>query len=134
MELLDLIHNIVEDERRVDLEIETMIAPGRVVPEYASDVASRMDYSFKRLESYMEILRSAHRDYVGKVKRYTAGDKEGRDHVLKGFDAFLKGFEGRVLRFCLGENFSSTGTVFRNLRPGCEKNLRPITRRKPEWI
>ena len=96
MKLLDLIHNIVEDERRVDLEIETVIALGRVVPEYASDVASRMDYSFKRLESYMEILRSAHRDYVGKVKRYTTGDKVGRDHVVKGFDAFLKGFEGRV--------------------------------------
>ena len=60
MELLDLIHDIVEAERRVDLEIETMIALGRVVPEHASNVASRMDYSFKRLESYMEILRSAH--------------------------------------------------------------------------
>ena len=60
MELLDLIHDVVEAEHRVDLEIETVIALGRVVPEYASDVASRMDYSFKRLESYMEILRSAH--------------------------------------------------------------------------
>ena len=69
MELLDLIYDMAKAEPDVDLEIEVVTPLIKVSPEAAKEVAPKVMYSFKKLESHVKTLRTAHEGCVGKIKR-----------------------------------------------------------------
>ena len=48
------------------------------------------------MKSHIKVFKSAHEEYVEKIKEYATGDKEEMKHTFSGLNIFLKETQGQV--------------------------------------
>ena len=95
-ELQDLVRKRTNDKREVDLELKYVTPLLKVSPEEANDIALRVNYTIKRVLSLIKSFRSAHKNFVEKIKEVTTGGEEEMDCAIGECNTFLKEVEDRV--------------------------------------
>ena len=83
LKLQDLIYKVAIAECNVDSELKYVGPLLKVGPEDAKDVALRVNNSIKRVKFYIKIFKSAHANFVEKIKEYDTGDEEEMNITIK---------------------------------------------------
>ena len=68
---------------------------------------AKVNHSIRKLESYLKILKSAHKDFVEKIERYAVGDREEVNWIIKGVIPSWRMFRDRLVKSCLGRTILS---------------------------
>ena len=95
LELQDLIYEVAIAECDVDSELKYVGPLLKVGPKDAKDVASRVNNSIKRVESKTKIFKTAHGNFVEKIKEYNNREEE-MDIVIGECNTYLIEIEEQV--------------------------------------